>query len=177
MDRRQDDEGLTLENRIALAKAPRRRRSDMKDLAGKVWTSPNTALGLALRGAGYVAGQLNRLRPGDQPDPRVQIGHNAVEFINNPFVRGGITLGNTTNYEGNPYAPDDKVWKGEQPQQHERSHTLQGQQLGPFYLPSNIAGGIFGLVRDRDWHGASNWNEVGPQLTPPRPWPSKESSR
>jgi hypothetical protein len=64
-------------------------------------------------------------------------------------------------------------------QEHERQHTIQGQQLGPFYLPSNLLGGGLALLRDRDdeknrdWHGPSNWNERGPQQIPPAPWPRR----
>jgi hypothetical protein len=59
---------VILANGEALEQAPRKQKSgtDWKDIGGKIWTSPNTALGLALGGVGYVAGQLNRLRPGDQ---------------------------------------------------------------------------------------------------------------
>lgn len=168
------------ENAVALAKAPRL----AADMAGKVWNLPNMALGLGYGLAGYAAGQLNRLRPGDQPnDPRIQFGNNAVEFINNPWATGAITLGNTINYNGDPYDPKDEGWPrykekyGHSIQQHERQHTYQGQQLGPFYLPSNIAGLALSALRgEKDkfekvtGHGPSNWNERGPQMNPPRPW-------
>jgi hypothetical protein len=75
------------------------------------------------------------------------------------------TLGKTTTYEGEPW-----IDHGIPVQEHERQHTIQGQQLGPFYLPSNLAGGALALVRDGDWHGPGNWNERGPQERPPRPW-------
>jgi len=173
-----------------LAKAPkfrdRLRRLAPRDAAGKLWSAPNTALGLAYGLTGYAAGQLNRLRPGDQPDPRIQMRNNAVEFVNNPF--GGasaITLGNTITYNGDPYDPRDTFWykNGENPQtfenghsimDHEREHTFQGQQLGPAYLPSNLLGGLWSLFRDGEWHGDSNWNERGPKADPPRPWASRK---
>ena len=74
------------------------------DLAGKVWNLPNTAIGLGYGLAGYAAGQLNRLRPGDQPnDPRIQFGNNAVEFVNNPLGGGrAVTLGNSITYRDDP---------------------------------------------------------------------------
>ena len=158
-------------NAVALADAPRRRQAgpDLPDVAGKLWNLPNTVLGLGYGLAGHVAGELNRLRPGDQPDPRIQFGHNAVEFINNPA--GGvsaITIGNTTAYNDDPYREHDEDYMA-----HERAHTIQGQQLGPGYLPSNILGGALGLIRDGEWHGPSNWNERGPQENPPRPWPAR----
>jgi hypothetical protein len=175
--RQPDVTGLIADNALLLASAPKRepRRLDLKDMAGKVWASPNTALGLVVGGLGYAVGQANRLRPGDQADPRIRLGHNAVEFIHNPLVvAGAITLGNTANYRGDPYDPNDRFWKGERPQVHEQQHTVQGQQLGPFYLPSNIAGGLTALARDGEWHGPSNWNEVGPKMNPPRPWPARK---
>lgn len=54
---------------------------------------------------------------------------------------------------------------------HERQHAYQAQLLGPLYLPSNIAGGVIALAKDGDWHSPRNWNEVGPQMKPSRPWP------
>ena len=158
-----------VQNEQALSGTGTRRRWDLPDIAGKIWNAPNTALGLGCGLAGYAAGQAYRLLPGDQPDPRIQFGHNAVEFINNPA--GGvsaITIGNTTTYKDDPHALGDEDYMG-----HERAHTDQGQQLGPFYLPSNLLGGFLGVVRDRSWHGPSNWNERGPQETPPRPWPAR----
>jgi hypothetical protein len=172
---RPSPEAMTLEDHIALETAPK-----LRDVAGKVWNAPNTALGLAYGLAGYGVGQLNRLRPGDQPnDPRIQFGHNAVEFVNNPLTRGAITLGNTISYEGDPYDPEDAGWAeykrryGQDVRDHEEKHTYQGQQLGPAYLPSNILGGAAGLVFDRNWHGDHNWNERGPQMNPPQPWPPR----
>lgn len=185
-----DPARLTLEDQLMIQRAPKlppgdRRRVDWKDIAGKVSASPNTALGLGLGAVGYGLGQLNRLRPGDQPDPRVQIGHNAVEFIHNPLMFGALTLGNTTNYAGDPYDANDRFWYGEgrppmdgdKIQRHEGTHTYQSQQLGPAYLVSNMLGGAAGLLFDRDkegrpdWHGPHNWNERGPQMNLPRPWP------
>lgn len=96
-------------------------------------------------------------------------GGSAVEFLDNPV--GGvsaITFGNATIYNDDPYTQHD-----ENDRRHEEAHTRQAQQLGPFYLPSNVIGGLLGLARDRDWHGRSNWNKRGPQETPPRPWPAR----
>jgi len=173
-----------LDNAVALAKAPKA----AADIAGKVWNAPNTALGLGYGLAGYAAGQLNRLRPGDQPDPRIQFGHNAVEFVNNPAGGvGAISLGNTTTYSGDPYDPNYRPWAdykkdaGQSIQDHEKQHTYQGQQLGPLYLPSNVAGLALSALRGErgeidgsiTGHGISNWNERGPQMNPPRPWEAR----
>jgi hypothetical protein len=190
---------LSLRERAALEKAPKlsdrpgggRPFGTVGDVAGKLWNLPNTLVGLGYGLGGYAAGQLNRLRPGDQPDPRIQLGHNAVEFINNPFGgAGAITLGNTTTYSGDPYDPNDKGWypngedprtveNGHSPQEHEEQHTYQGQQLGPIYLPSNVAGLLLSILRGEKvdgqvtGHGPSNWNERGPQANPPTPWASR----
>lgn len=141
------------------------------DIYGKAWGSPNTLLGLLYGGVGHAAG----VAKGDKP--YVVLEDNAVQFRNNPFGgSGAITLGNTTTYAGDPVDPND-AWAhfaakhGVPVQEHERQHTIQAQQLGPFYLPSNLLGGAVAVARGEDWHGWSNWNERGPQETPPRPWP------
>jgi hypothetical protein len=149
------------------------------DIAGKVWSAPNTLIGLGYGAVGHVVG-LTR-----DEKPYVTIGDNAIQFRNNPLGgEGAITLGNTTTYEGDPAGPDPgwarfRQKHGVPVQEHERQHTLQAQQLGPLYLPSNVLGGGLALLRDRDgkgkpeWHGPSNWNEWGPYETPPRPWPRR----
>lgn len=180
------------ENALALSQAPgaERRagvgRSVVADGLGKIWNAPNTVMGLGDGLAGHLAGEFNRLRPGDQPDPRVQLAHNAVEFIDKPL--GGvsaITLGNTTTYRDDPYDPRDKRWypNGEDPRtvenghscmEHTEKHTVQGQQLGPAYLPSNLLGGLNALIGGQDCHGPRNWNETGPQGRPSQPWPRRK---
>ena len=132
------------------------------DVAGKVWASPNTAIGLTAGGLGHVAGLAKGTRP------RISVGNNAIQFENNPVAgRSAVTLGNVSIYS--PYDSVDRS------SSHEKPHTYQAQQLGPFYLPSNLLGGAAGLLLDRHekhpWHGPHNWNEVGPQMNPPRPWP------
>ena len=161
---------LSLRERVALERAPKRKSDpgrlfgSVGDVVGKVWNSPNTALGVLAGGVGYGLAQANRLRPGPQPVPGVAFGHNAVEFTNNPL--GGVsavTLGNAILYSDDKYA-------SEAGRAHEQAHTYQGQQLGPAYLPSNLLGGLWAMAKDGRWHGDHNWNERGPQLTPPRPW-------
>lgn len=180
--------GLTLQDHVAIAKAPKLSHRPgwalVKDVAGKIWNSPNTAAGLVYGGAGMAVGQARHLM-GKQPAPSVQWRDNAFQFTNNPFGGvGALTLGNTTTWVGDPYDPSDKTWhydngepireNGHTYPEHEQKHTIQAQQLGPLYLPSNIAGGLMGLIFDRDtkdpWHGPHNWNERGPQSNPPRPW-------
>jgi DNA replication protein DnaC len=59
-------------------------------------------------------------------------------------------------------------------------HTLQGQVLGPLYLPANIIGGVTATLGTpftgpgpggSPWHGPLNFMERGPMAMPPRPWP------
>jgi hypothetical protein len=145
------------------------------DLGGKAWSFPNTVVGLAYGGAGHLAGIATGTRP------HVVIEGNAIQFRNNPFGGvGAITLGNTTTYDGDPSDPSGS-WGGYNSthaapiQEHERQHTIQAQQLGPFYLPSNLLGGGVAMLREGDWHGPSNWNERGPQEPDPRPWPGARS--
>jgi hypothetical protein len=175
---------LTLDDHLALARAPKLNssvRGKAADVAGKIWNSPNTVLGLGYGVAGYGLGQLKRLLPGDQPDPRIQAGHNAVEFINNPLGGvGAITIGNTTTYADDPFSPEGrKAWRqtemneGHPVWEHEQKHTIQSQQLGPLYLPSNLLGGLNAKLHGEDWHGAHNWNEQGPKMNPPRAWPPR----
>jgi hypothetical protein len=64
-----------------------------------VWASPNTALGLAYGGVGYLYGAATG------QDVKVSIGNNAIQFEGNPInpfdMNGAITLGNAINYVGN----------------------------------------------------------------------------
>ena len=159
------------------------------DAAGKVWNAPNTVLGAGYGSVGYAIGEVQHLLdPVKHAQPGVRWRDNAVQFTNNPLGgAGAITIGNTTTYRGDPYDPNDKFWyeQGGDPRtienghsigEHEEQHTLQGQQLGPAYLPSNALGGLMGLMFDRDkhnkpdWHGRHNWNERGPMANLPTPW-------
>lgn len=146
----------------------------LRSIVGKLWNAPNTAIGLGYGLIGHGVGKVMGM------DPRIGLGRNAVQFTNNPF--GGvsaITLGNATVWNGDPNDPTDTRWhengrpiveNGHSFPDHEEQHTRQGEQLGPFYLPSNIAGGLYAMVRDKEWHGNSNWNEAGPMSPESRPW-------
>jgi RHS repeat-associated protein len=126
---------------------------------GKLWNAPNTILGLLWGAAGMLFGA------------RVGLGNNAVQFTNHPFMgESAVTLGNTASYGGD-FGPETLVLGDIPVGVHEIQHTLQGQLLGPLYLPSNIFGGVSAVIRNGYWHGSFNWNEVGPQSNPPRPWP------
>lgn len=127
--------------------------------AGWLHNLPNTLIGLAVAAAGISGSSF------------LCAGHNAIQFFNNALVLPGyaITLGNVILY-GPGADPRRLTRTGVTLGEHERQHTVQGQQLGVLYLPSQLMGGIAGLLFDRSWHGPSNWNERGPQGTPPRPW-------
>lgn len=151
---------LSIRDRIVLE----RYRRPQTNVLGKVWNSPNTAIGIALGLLGHGAA----VAMGDKP--QIDFGNNAIQFTNNPV--GGvsaITLGNAIIYSKED-GPDVLDAKGVATGDHERQHTFQGEMLGPLYLPSNVAGGLTALIRDGTWHGRHNWNEVGPQSAPRRPW-------
>jgi len=141
---------------------------DHGSIAGKIWNLPNTVVGLGVGGLGYLAGWPSKWIVLQTDAPGITTGDNAVQFTNNPFGGvGAVTLGNVEVINGQP---TDRI-KGTPIGQHEEQHTYQGEQLGPFYLPSNIFGGLAGELIDGNWHGPHNWNEVGPQQPTPVPWP------
>jgi hypothetical protein len=107
------------------------------DVAGKLWTSPNTLAGLLLGAAALGAGA------------RVATAHNAIVFHSVPYVRRAFVLGNViinpmpdldwrcATYESvarrkrDPTCALETVHLG----RHEEAHTWQYQVLGPFFLP------------------------------------------
>ena len=109
------------------------------DVAGKIWTLPNTIAGLALGGAGTIAGLLTGTHP------QVKFGHNAIQFLNNPLINGGeaLTLGNAISYSPGvqPNSPGAYGDRDVQVGPHEEGHTYQAQVLGPFYGPAWLLGG------------------------------------
>ena len=87
----------------------------------------------------------------------VSTGNNAIQFTNHPGMFGAITLGNTISYASG-FGPDTMLANGYSLGVHEGLHTFQGEILGPFYLPSNVAGGASSLAVYGKWHGPNNWN-------------------
>jgi len=172
-----------------LAQAPTlgdRRTSPVRDAIGKVWNGSNTAIGAIHGGLGMGAGEIAHVF-GGAAEPGVRWRDNAIQFTNNPMGgAGAITIGNSTTYQGDPYKPNDPFWypkklypdgvdprtieNGHSIGEHEGQHTYQGQQLGPLYLPSNLAGGVNAILHGEPWHGLHNWNERGPPQNPPGPW-------
>jgi hypothetical protein len=111
------------------------------DIAGKIWAMPNTTAGITYGALGTIAGLLAGTRP------KVNLGHNAVQFLNNPLVdrTRAFTLGNAILYgrnvdpERTPAYGDPNVTFGP----HEEGHTYQAQILGPLYAPAYLLGGGF----------------------------------
>ena len=139
---------------------------EAKYIYGKIWASPNTAIGLTIGGVGYLYGAATG------QEVKVSIGNNAVQFEGNPLGQNGaaLTLGNSINYFGSA-SPDsgktfdtngeyytyqakqnyinsngnyqftdfDKIILGS----HESQHTYQAETLGPLFLPIYfLSGGI-----------------------------------
>lgn len=143
--------------------------SQKGSVAGKIWNAPNSLIGLGLGSLGYLAGWPSKWLGLQTEPPRITTGNNAVQFTDNPLGGvGAITLGNAQIINGKP---TDRGADGNFLGPHEERHTNQGELLGPLYLPSNIFGGLAGLLIDGSWHGPHNWNEVGPQQHPPVAWP------
>lgn len=146
---------------------PRLRR--LLDVIGKVWNLPNTLLGLVYGFAGHLAGLLART------GPHITLGNNAIQFHNNALMRSAMTLGNVIIY-GPSCPPQRRNCRfRDSPSTHtvgreEYRHTLQGQILGPAYLPLHLVAGLLSLLRSphRDlgqpvdaWH-RNNFMETGP---------------
>ncbi len=143
--------------------------SGVKDVVGKVWNLPNTAVGLVFGGVGHVVGLIMGT------NPSIDFGNNAIQFHNNPLIPSAITLGNVIVY-GPRTSPNDRnvhfqnTPLGHTVGQEEYRHTMQGQILGPLYLPIHIIGGVSSMFRSPNagllhpvdpWH-SNNFMETGP---------------
>jgi len=149
-----------------------RRRSTgllLLDLLGKAWNLPNTLLGLVYGALGHLAGWAFRTRP------FISLGNNAIQFHNSALMLTAMTLGNVIIY-GPTRSPDTRNCPFcDSPPDHtvgreEYCHTMQGQILGPFYLPLHLIGGLVSMSRRPDprlarsvdaWH-RNNFMESGP---------------
>lgn len=123
------------------------------------WTSPNTALGLLLGGAGVPFGA----------EMHYDKEKGTIYFTNNPLssLDGAITFGNTINYFNNFY-PETQInsWytrKNIIVGDHENEHVNQAKRFGPLYLPIYLgSGGISGynwMERQADEIGNKAYNE------------------
>lgn len=130
----------------------------------RLWNSPNTMLGLAYGGLGHLFGRARGLTPS------IGLHSGAIEFYGNPFGGvGAITLGEVIVYNLDP----DMEFNGSTVRAHELAHVVQGQVVGPLYLPLHLIGGLRAWLRGEAWSAPGNRNfmEVGPYSRPPRPWP------
>jgi hypothetical protein len=98
---------------------------------GKIWNLPNTIIGLIYGGIGHVVSEIGNVLGFWTAEARVRPGNNAIEFTGNIFGElGALTLGNTITWG----AERNDFWYKEA-SGHERFHTIQGQFLGPIYIP------------------------------------------
>jgi RHS repeat-associated protein len=105
------------------------------DVLGKIWTLPNTAIGILAGSGAYLSGLL------EGTNPSICLNNNAIQFVNSPFGGGAITLGNTQIYSTSlpPTEPITAHYLGTGVTvvgTHEEAHTYQYQLLGPFFLPT-----------------------------------------
>jgi hypothetical protein len=117
---------------------------------GKLWTSPNTLLGLALGALGLPFGA------------RFRRGSNAVDVLDHPLLSWtrarAITFGNAVLYRRGVRPGDEAPrYDGGGCQRladHERAHTLQYELWGPLFLPVYLAlallPGVHRLERQAD---------------------------
>ena len=143
---------------------------------GKIWSLPNTVLGIAIGLLGYALGKLLHWLSGRQESPKIDFEHNAIQFHDNPLMfLGALTLGNCINYGAK--SPVNTCAS------HEFQHTIQAQWLGPAYIPLNVLGQAASLLTypvaslrgPSPIHGKANFMESGPLSNPPRPWPWRSS--
>lgn len=159
-------------------------RNILLDRVLDVWSLPNELIGYGLGYLGHGVGCIaSRLGYGEPPRIEHDRERGMTNFINSPLTpMGALTIGHASMYGKDP--DTDPGWiaaaeaRGQTVRDHEAAHAPQSRLLGPFYLPSNIAGGLASILLDRGhpdwpWHGPSNWNERGPLENPPRPWPKR----
>lgn len=179
--------GLSMSERVALERAPKRSGGNVFERGAQaLWRAPNEAIGWTLGGVGEAIGAAEYGLGLTDRKPRVVHRAGKTEFVNNPLAPlGAVTFGHTTSFGDDPYNAkdyaedwrwmEDPRFEGHTVFEHEAAHMPQSDRLGPFYLPSNLLGGLYGLVRDGDWHGDHNWNERGPKSNPPRPWAGRSA--
>jgi RHS repeat-associated protein len=127
-------------------------RSAISSVLVKVWNLPNTALGAAYAGLGYVVGKVGYAF-GLSENPRFLVEENSVTLLNNPLTISGtaITIGNTVSY-GSDFSPGVVQRNSEAGFMynvglHEQGHTYQYEVLGPLFLPTYGAGFVGGGSR------------------------------
>jgi hypothetical protein len=124
-------------------------------IIGKIWTLPNTAIGLVVGLFEYGAGLI------EGTNPTIAFANNAIQIRGAPYGAasgGAITFGSveifkdtspdtrTCNYGGdcsNGYTSTNSVLIGP----HEEGHTYQNERLGPVFLPAYL---LFGGISDNN---------------------------
>jgi hypothetical protein len=145
-----------------------------KDIAGKVWAAPMTALGVVagtiLSGASVIAG-----RGGG-----ISMGNNAITFTTGFNLNGSITFGNSIIHAGGDvrrWNSNSTVYRYNRAAtvnlgKHEEAHTYQYQAYGIFTIAllagSAIANGGFGASSFHDFmeksafeHAADDYAQFG----------------
>lgn len=140
-------------------------------VAGKLWASPNTAVGVVFAILGFLCARAIGRRP------KITLGHNAIQVTESPLVPTAIALGHVVVYGTSArWQPDRLCSRSGQCLAHEEmQHTLQAEVLGPLYLPAHALLGIAAWLIDGRWHGPTNILETGPHAEVPRPWRSRRT--
>jgi len=137
---------------VANAPTSANNRNIILNIVGKIWTAPNTAIGLIWGGVGYAAGLL----PGVSM-PTISFGNNAIQFENHPLMKfGAIAFGNAISY-AKDYGPNrtgDSYGRKTNNGLHEKGHTYQYQLLGPLFLPIYFSSG--GISARNPWEQAAD---------------------
>jgi hypothetical protein len=116
--------------------------SAVGEVAGDIWNSPNSVLGLGLGGAGLLAGGGAPYR-----------NNGSIVFPNNPaaglFPIMAIVLGDTMHYAPG-YEPGTEVYWGYNGLpthyflgDHEAHHVPQERRWGPFFIPAYLIAELF----------------------------------
>ena len=135
----------------------RRIEKAVEGTIGKIWSLPNTVVGILIGMAGMPFGA------------HMRIGDNAIEFLDYPWgdSRGAaLTLGNVILYHNGvdalgvfvPFNPDTQNPRYDltavvRVGSHEMAHTLQAQVLGVFYIP------VY-LLSPGSFSAASRWENA-----------------
>ncbi|MDX6751048.1 RHS repeat-associated core domain-containing protein [Geminicoccaceae bacterium 1502E] len=131
---------------------------------GMAWTSPYTAVGLALGLTGHVVGSIGHAAGKLDAAPSVSIGNFSVQFHNNPLMLdpdAAIALGNTISY-GVKSRPDLNYAYGDHRAnvgRHEQAHVFQYMELGLFFMGAYFASGSIASLNNAFEAAAQDWSK------------------
>jgi RHS repeat-associated protein len=132
---------------------------------GVTWNLGNTILGVTYgllgiptEGIGFEHGQI-------------QFSGNLLQWLLSLGGNGAVTLGHVGIYPPG-FGPEtvtqvsnaSSVTLGYE----ESFHSVQGEFLGPLYLPAHLILGTLATIWNGEWHGPLNVLEAGPHASPPR---------